>query len=209
MITLDNIDLPLIAILRGVKPEEALEHAKALYEEGFRLIEVPTNSPEWKKSVTTLQEHFNGKAIIGAGTVLTSENYDDLRKTNGKLMVTPNFNDKLTRLGVSNKMVTCIGALTPTEVIGASQAGADIVKIFPAGNMGSGYCKSIMAIAPQPQKYYCVGGIDSKNLGKYLKIGFSGAGLGSDLYKPGQSVKVTRSNAKRYSRAYKTYNNEN
>ncbi len=209
MITLDNISLPLIAILRGVKPEEVLEHSQALFEEGFRLIEVPTNSPDWKMSVIILQEHFDGDAIIGAGTILTDENYGDLRETNAKLMVTPNYNIKLARLGKSHEMITCIGALTPTEVIGASQTGADIVKIFPAGNMGLDYCKSIMAIAPKPQKYYCVGGIDSNNLKDYLKIGFSGAGLGSDLYKPGQSIETTRNNAKRYSQAFKNYSNEN
>lgn len=209
MISLDNIKLPLIAILRGIKPEEVLEHAKALFTIGFRFIEIPTNSPEWLKSVDILQKHFNGKVFIGAGTVITQQQLFELIALDAKLMVSPNFNVDILTESIAHDMISCVGALSPTEVITASQAGATIVKVFPAGGMGLNYCKAIMAVAPKKQLYYCVGGITPENLSDYLKLGFHGAGLGGDLYKPNQSVKQTSEKALQFYNAYLNYRDEN
>ncbi len=205
--------LPLIAIMRGIRPEEVLEHAEVLYEEGFRYIEVPANSPQWHKSVTTLSDHFGKKAIIGAGTILTLEDYNLLRKTGARLMVSPNINEELIKKALSDKMEVCAGALTPTEIVRAIQLGVTMIKIFPAGNLGPSYCKSILSILPRHIKYFAVGGITPENVGEYLKAGCHGAGLGSDLYNAGQSSETTRRNAKRYSKLFSrekiTYTNVN
>lgn len=209
MKALHNIQLPLIAILRGIRSEEVLEHAKVLYAEGFEMIEVPTNSPNWRESVALLVEHFGDSALIGAGTVITEDHYSELQQTGGKLLVTPNFNPTIIQRAITDGFTTCIGAFSPTEVIAAAQLGVSVVKVFPAGNAGLSYCKAIMAVAPKQTSYYCVGGINSENLSDYLAIGFSGAGLGSDLYKPGQSVETTRTNAQRYVAAYKKHQDEN
>jgi len=206
---LTKIDFPLVAILRGIYPEEVIEHAKAMYEIGFRLIEVPTNSPNWEKSVQLLVDYFGDKALIGAGTVITEEHYESFKKTGGRLLVTPNFNPTIVRAAIADNITTCIGAFSVTEVVGAAQEGVSIVKIFPAGNAGLEYCKSILTIAPRTSKYYCVGGVNRENLTEFLDVGFHGAGLGSDLYKPGQSVDTTKENAQVYFDIYKNYKNEN
>jgi len=209
MISLDKIELPLIAILRGIKPTEVLDHTKALFEVGFRFIEIPTNSPEWDKSVAILQKHFENTAFIGAGTVITEAHLDTLISLNAKLMVSPNVNLNILAKSIANNMISCVGALSPTEVIAASQGGATVVKVFPAGNMGLNYCKAVMAIAPKNQQYYCVGGINPANLSDYLKLGFHGAGLGGDLYKPNQSVAETTDKATQFYNAYLKYTDEN
>lgn len=211
MMPFNHPKIPLVAILRGIRPDEVIEHSKALYNEGFRCIEVPTNSPDWEKSLTRLTQHFKNEkdVLIGAGTILTQEHYDQFKSAGGRLMVTPNFNPALAQQGVNDGMITCIGALTPSEIIAAAQIGADIVKIFPAGNMGIGYCKSVLTIAPKHCEYYCVGGVTSENLAEFLSIGFTGAGLGSDLYRPGQSVQTTTENAQKFVNAYNTFKHEN
>jgi len=209
MISLDKIELPLIAILRGIKPIEVLHHAKALFEVGFRFIEIPTNSPDWDKSVDILQKYFDNTAFIGAGTVITEAHLDTLISLDAKLMVSPNVNLNILAKSVAHDMVSCVGALSPTEIIAASQGGATVVKVFPAGTMGLRYCKAIMAIAPKNQQYYCVGGINPENLSDYLKLGFHGAGLGGDLYKPNQSVAATKDKATQFYNAYINYKNEN
>lgn len=206
MKSLHNINLPLIAILRGITPEEVLEHAQALIEEGFAVIEVPANSPNWQQSVSLLQKTIGDKAIIGAGTITQQALYGDLVQTNAKLLVTPNLDRELVTKAVSDNMLTCIGALTPSEILEAVNLGVDIVKVFPAGNMGVSYCKAILSILPESHPYYCVGGITPDNLADYLSLGFTGAGLGGDLYRAGQSVEQTRSNAALYVKAYQQFN---
>lgn len=194
--------LPLVAILRGITPSEVLEHANTLLEAGFEMIEVPTNSPDWRESVQLLQQHYGSRAHIGAGTVIDNEKLDALIASGAPLMVTPNTDPLLIRRAKAAGLMTCIGAMTPSEVFAALAAGADIVKIFPASVLGVGYIRALVSVLPQGTSLYAVGGITPENLADYLAAGCSGAGLGSDLYRAGQTPDDTRHQARRFAAAY-------
>lgn len=194
--------LPLVAILRGITPSEVLEHANTLFEAGFEMIEVPTNSPDWRESVQLLQQHYGSRAHIGAGTVIDNEKLDALIASGAPLMVTPNTDPLLIRRAKAAGLMTCIGAMTPSEVFAALAAGADIVKIFPASVLGVGYIRALVSVLPQGTSLYAVGGITPENLADYLAAGCSGAGLGSDLYRAGQTPDDTRHQARRFAAAY-------
>ena len=194
--------LPLVAILRGITPPEVLEHAAALLEAGFDMIEVPTNSPDWRQSVQLLQQHYGGRAQIGAGTVVDDEKLDALIASGASLMVTPNTDPGLIRRAKAAGLMTCIGAMTPSEMFAALAAGADTVKVFPASVLGVSYIGALASVLPKGTSLYAVGGITPENLADYLAAGCSGAGLGSDLYRAGQTPDVTRHQARRFAAAY-------
>lgn len=187
-----TIKKPLVAILRGIKPEEVIDHSLILVEAGFELIEIPTNSPNWDKSVTLLQNYWQDKIIVGAGTVITKEHVEQLAKSNAKLMVSPNTDVTLIRLAKQFGLITCIGAFTPGEMIAAQLAGADIIKVFPVNMLGSAYVKSIRSVLNKSQQIYAVGGVNPQNLSEYYHAGCQGFGLGSDLYKAGQTLEQTK-----------------
>ena len=186
---------PLIAILRGITPDEIEMHVDALIAAGITLIEIPTNSPDWLRSVERAQKHAHGRAMIGAGTVLNAANVDALAATGAKLMVTPNTDPPLIRHAVSAGLTVAAGFLTPSEAFAALAAGAQILKLFPAANMGTAYVRALKAVLPASAPLFAVGGITPANLADYLTAGCAGAGLGSDLYKPGQTPAVTRTRA--------------
>lgn len=194
--------LPLVAILRGITPEEVLEHARNLLAAGFEMIEVPTNSPRWLESVELLQQHYGSQAHIGAGTVIDDEKLDQLIASGAPLMVTPNTNPALIRRAKAAGLITCIGAMTPSEAFAALQAGADIVKVFPAAIMGADYVRALVSVLPKTTQLYAVGGITPDNLAEYLAAGYQGAGLGSDLYRAGQTADVTLHQAQRFAAAW-------
>lgn len=194
--------LPLVAILRGITPEEVLEHANGLLAAGFEMIEVPTNSPRWQESVRLLQQQFGNQAQIGAGTVIDDDKLDALIASGAPLMVTPNTNPALIRRAKEAGLTTCIGAMTPSEMFAALEAGADIVKVFPASIMGVGYVRALVSVLPKTTQLYAVGGITPDNLAEYLAAGYQGAGLGSDLYRAGQTADETLLKAQRFAAAY-------
>lgn len=194
--------LPLVAILRGITPEEVLEHANGLLAAGFEMIEVPTNSPRWQESVRLLQQQFGNQAQIGAGTVIDDDKLDALIASGAPLMVTPNTNPALIRRAKEAGLITCIGAMTPSEMFAALEAGADIVKVFPASIMGVGYVRALVSVLPKTTQLYAVGGITPDNLAEYLAAGYQGAGLGSDLYRAGQTADETLLKAQRFAAAY-------
>lgn len=200
---------PLIAILRGIQPHEVLEHAKVLYNAGFRMIEVPANSPAWNDSVQILQDHFQDTILIGAGTILKEEEVNLLQKTGAKMMVTPNVNPSIIQMGTNCGLESFIGAITPTEILLAQQSGAKNIKIFPAGTMGIEYCKAVLSISYKNTPFYAVGGITVANLSEYLSHGFVGAGIGSELYKSGQSPEITAKKALLFIQAYYNFKTEN
>jgi 2-dehydro-3-deoxyphosphogalactonate aldolase len=195
--------LPLVAILRGITPEEVLEHASGLLAAGFEMIEVPTNSPRWQESVALLQRHYGSKAHIGAGTVIDEDKLDALIASGAPLMVTPNTNPALIRRAKAAGLTTCVGAMTPSEVFAALEAGADIVKVFPAAIMGVGYVRALVSVLPKTTQLYAVGGITPDNLAEYLAAGYHGAGLGSDLYRAGQTAEETLQKAQRFAAAWR------
>ncbi len=196
--------LPLVAILRGITPDEVLAHASCLLEAGFEMIEVPANSPRWQESVRLLQQHYGAKAHIGAGTVIDDDKLDALIASGAPLMVTPNTNPALIRRAKTAGLTTCIGAMTPSEVFAALEAGADIVKIFPAAALGASYVRALASVLPKSTLLYAVGGITPENLAAYLAAGYQGAGLGTDLYRAGQTPDVTFHQARRFADAWRS-----
>ncbi|MCT7306167.1 2-dehydro-3-deoxy-6-phosphogalactonate aldolase [Ralstonia wenshanensis] len=195
--------LPLIAILRGIRPDEVLAHTQALVDAGFDAIEIPLNSPDWAQSVQLAARAFGDRALIGAGTVLRPEDVDLMVAAGGKLVVTPNTHTPVIRAAVHAGLVTCIGCMTATEAFAALDAGAQALKIFPAGNLGTGYVRALKAVLPADVPVFAVGGITPENLADYLAAGCIGAGLGSDLYRPGQPVERTDERARAFVAAYR------
>lgn len=194
--------LPLVAILRGITPPEAAAHARALIDAGFDAIEVPTNSPGWAQSVATLVQ-LAPQALVGAGTVLSRAHLDALVAAGGRLAVSPHTDVALVADSVARGLLALPGALTPSEVLAAAHAGATAVKIFPASSLGPGHVKALRAVLPATLPLLAVGGVNPQNLADYLKAGCTGAGLGSELYRPGQTPATTAQNAAAFVRAYR------
>ncbi|MFT4255791.1 MAG: 2-dehydro-3-deoxy-6-phosphogalactonate aldolase [Pseudoxanthomonas sp.] len=195
--------LPLVAILRGIRPDEALAHVDALVEAGIEYIEVPTNSPEWQRSVALAASHAGKVALIGAGTVLSSEHVDALVIAGGRLMVTPNTDPQTIRYAAGKGLVCMAGFATPSEGFAALAAGAQALKLFPASIFGPGYVKALKAVIPKQVPLFAVGGVTPANLAEFIAAGCIGAGLGTDLYRPGQSVAQTRNRAAAFVEAFK------
>lgn len=195
--------LPLIAILRGITPDEVEAHVDELIAAGITLIEIPTNSPDWLRGVERAHVHAKGRAIIGAGTVLDTAAVDALAATGAKLMVTPNTDPLLIRHAVVAGLTVAAGFMTPSEAFAALNAGAQILKLFPASNLGAGYVRAIKAVLPSEVLLFAVGGVTPDNLADFLSAGCHGAGLGSDLYKPGQIPTTTRSRAEAFVQSFR------
>ncbi|NMP29595.1 2-dehydro-3-deoxy-6-phosphogalactonate aldolase [Rahnella sp. SAP-1] len=195
--------LPLIAILRGITPTEVHAHVAALVEAGFEAIEIPLNSPQWEVSIPEMVKAFGNKALIGAGTVLKPEQVDQLAAMGCQLIVTPNVNPEVIRRAVKYGMTVCPGCITANEALEALVAGAQAFKIFPSSTFGTEYITALKAGLPRDVPVFAVGGITTENLAKWIHIGCTGAGLGSDLYRAGQSVEHTAQQAAAFVKAYR------
>jgi 2-dehydro-3-deoxyphosphogalactonate aldolase len=196
--------LPLIAILRGITPEDVVEHVEALLQEGFDAIEIPLNSPDWEKSIPLAVRQAGDRALVGAGTVLSVDLASRVADLGGTLMVTPNTDPEVIRRARSRGLYTAIGFMTPSEAFAALAAGAQSLKLFPSSNLGPSYIKAIRAVLPPDVPLLAVGGVTPDNLGQFLDAGCIGAGLGGDLYKPGQPVSRTREQAAAFVKAYRS-----
>ncbi|MFT4179616.1 MAG: 2-dehydro-3-deoxy-6-phosphogalactonate aldolase [Thermomonas sp.] len=193
--------LPLIAILRGITPAEVPAHVGALVEEGYDAIEIPTNSPDWARSVRSAVDAFGERAMIGAGTVLTNADADALVDAGGRLMVTPNTCQPVIRHAVKRGLQVAAGFATASEAFEALDAGAQILKLFPAALYGPDMVRSLRSVLP-PAPIFAVGGVTPEAIASYLSAGCVGAGIGGELYKPGQPVERTREHARRFRQAY-------
>jgi 2-dehydro-3-deoxyphosphogalactonate aldolase len=193
--------LPLIAILRGITPADVPAHVGALVEEGYDAIEIPTNSPDWARSVRIAAEAFGERAWIGAGTVLTTADADALRAAGGRLMVTPNTRPPVIRHAVERGLQVAAGVATASEAFDALDAGAQMLKLFPASVYGPAMVRALRSVLP-PVPLFAVGGVTPDTLSGYLSAGCQGAGIGGELYKPGQPVERTREHARRFRQAY-------
>ena len=181
-------DLPLIAILRGTTPEDCEAVTEALFAAGFRMVEVPLNSPQALRSIERIAHQFGDGMLVGAGTVLTPDQVRQVNDNGGRLIVAPNTNLTVIQASVEAGMITIPGAATPTEAFAGIHAGASAVKVFPAEAIGPQVLASWRAVIPDTVPLLPVGGIDSHNMADYWQAGAAGFGLGSALYKPGKSL---------------------
>ncbi|GAB2889968.1 2-dehydro-3-deoxy-6-phosphogalactonate aldolase [Neomicrococcus lactis] len=186
----------LIAILRGITPEESEPIGEALYGAGFRSIEVPLNSPEPFDSIRRMRNFLPADCAVGAGTVLTLDDVVRSQQAGSDIIVSPNANTDVIRATVAAGMRSYPGVATATEAFSAIEAGATSLKIFPSDVVGVAGMKAWLAVIPANVEILPVGGIDSANLGTWASAGASGAGIGSTLYKPGRSVKDVTERAK-------------
>lgn len=193
-------NLPLIAILRGLTPEEAPAICEALAAAGFGLIEVPLNSPQPLDSIAQLAS-AHPQALVGAGTVLTVAQVRDVHAAGGQLIVSPNFDAAVVREAVALGMVCLPGIATPTEAFGALQAGAHGLKLFPAEAASPAVLKAMLAVLPAGTLMVPVGGITPQNMAPWLAAGAHGFGLGSALYRPGKSAAAVRADATAFAAA--------
>lgn len=176
---------PLVAILRGVTPEEVESIGEALVEAGFRLIEVPLNSPSPLDSIARLAARLKGRAMVGAGTVLSVEQVAQVQDAGGQIVVSPNTNADVIEATAAAGLVSLPGFATPSEAFAALDAGATALKLFPAEASSPLALKAARAVLPKDLAVLPVGGIEIDNMRPWLAAGASGFGLGSSLYKPG------------------------
>ena len=186
--------VPLVAILRGIKPAEALAVGQALLSTGWTLIEVPLNSPQPLDSIAALASAFP-QALIGAGTVLSVDDVHDVHAAGGQLIVSPNFNPAVVREAVRLGLVCLPGVMTASEAFAALEAGATGLKIFPAEMITPPVVKALRAVLPPGTVVMPVGGITPNNMRPYLAAGADGFGIGSALYKPGMPAAEVAENA--------------
>jgi 2-dehydro-3-deoxyphosphogalactonate aldolase len=191
-------ECPLVAIIRGVRPDEAQSIGRAIFDAGIRIIEVPLNSPEPLESIRILAQSLERQALVGAGTVLTAEDVQRVRGAGGELIVSPNTNRDVIAATVAAGMASCPGYFTPSEAFVALEAGADALKLFPAEGASPSVVKAQRAVLPKDVPLLVVGGIAPDNMGPWHQAGANGFGLGSGLYKPGQSPEETAARAKAY-----------
>jgi 2-dehydro-3-deoxyphosphogalactonate aldolase len=187
----------LIAILRGVRPEECEAIASALEAAGFAIVEVPMNSPDPLASIARLAQHFAGRLLIGAGTVMDTAQVDAIADAGGKLVVTPHAAGDVVRAAKSRKMFALSGFFTPTEAFAMLAAGADALKLFPAEAASPAVLRAVRAVLPAETAVLPVGGIDAGNMAGWLAAGAGGFGIGSSIYKPGDSADVVAAKAAR------------
>ena len=195
--------LPLVAILRGVKPEEVEAIADALYAGGFRVIEVPLNSPNALDSIARLARRMPADAVIGAGTVLSVQAVADVAAAGGKVIVMPHADVEVIRAAKARGLYCVPGAATPTEAFAAVHAGADAVKLFPAELITPTIVKAMRAVLPKDLRLLPVGGITPDNMTPYVKAGAAGFGLGSALYSPGLSAADVGQRARAFVQAWR------
>lgn len=193
---------PLIAILRGVTTPEAADMCAAILDAGIDRIEVPLNSPDPFNSIKAMVDAHGDRALIGAGTVLSTDDVGRVAQAGGKLIVSPNCDQRVIVAAKTAGMQSWPGVLTPTECFEALKAGADGLKIFPASILGPDGIKAIRAILPKGTQVYAVGGAGPDNFKQWIDASADGFGIGSAIYKPGDSVATVAGKAKAIVDAY-------
>ncbi len=188
---------PLVAILRGVKPDEVEAIADALETAGIAIIEVPLNSPDPLDSIARLAKNFGARLLIGAGTVMSPEQVAQIADVGGRLIVTPHADVAVTRAAKQHGMLAVPGFFTPTEAFALLAAGADALKLFPAEGARPEVLRAIRAVLPPETLVLPVGGVDAANIAAWRIAGAAGYGIGSAVYKPGDTAAVVADKAKR------------
>ena len=194
--------LPLVAILRGITPDESVAHVGELVDEGYDAIEIPLNSPEWRDGIARAVQAHGSRAWIGGGTVLRNEQVDVLHAIGARFIVTPNTNPALIRHAAQAGMQVVAGFATASEAFAALDAGAQMLKLFPAATYGPGHVRALRAVLPKGTPLYVVGGVTPGSLHEWLASGADGAGIGGELYRPGQAPATTRLHARAFRQAF-------
>ena len=193
---------PLIAILRGIQPFEAVSIAGIILEAGIDKIEVPLNSPSPFDSIRAIAKKYGNQALIGAGTVLTVAQVKQVRAAGGQLVVSPNCDPNVIRATIAEGMQSWPGVFTPSEALTALKAGATGLKLFPGDMAGPNGLKAMRAILPIGTKVYAVGGTAPDNFSKWVKASANGFGLGTAIYKPGDTAEIVTIKAGAIVKAY-------
>ena len=196
---------PLIAILRGLAPDQAIPVAEVLVEAGFRFIEVPLNSPEPLKSISAIAQKFGDKVVAGAGTVLSADDVTDVVETGGQLIVAPNMDSRVGNRARELGASWCPGVATPTEAFAALELGAVMLKLFPAELIPPKGVKAMRAVLPADVSIAMVGGITPETMHDYLDAGANSFGLGSALFKPEYEIDEIRQRATSFITAFNKY----
>lgn len=180
--------MPVVAILRGVRPEEAADIGEAVYSAGIGIIEVPLNSPQPLVSIERLSSAMGDRCVCGAGTVLTEEDVDGVANAGGEIAVTPNTNPSVIQRCIARGLTPMPGWATATDAFAAYHAGARYLKLFPAATYGVGHVKALSAVLPQDIKLLAVGGVGASNADQWLQAGIDGFGIGTEIYVPGRAA---------------------
>lgn len=197
------VDNPLIAILRGLTPDKAIAVADVLVDSGFRIIEVPLNSPDAFVSIELIAKKYGDHAVIGAGTVLNTENVAAVVDAGGQIIVAPNMNPLVGQRAIELGAKWCPGVFTPTEAFAALNLGASVLKFFPAELVPPKAIAAMRAVLPKNAIVAAVGGIAPDTMSDYLKAGANSFGLGSALYKPGYDMAELGQRARAFVQSYR------
>ncbi len=196
-------ECPIIAILRGITPDEIIAVGDALISAGIRIIEIPLNSPDPFESIRRLSVSVSDRALVGAGTVLSIGDVTDVRRAGGQLVVSPNTDPSVIAATLDASMVSIPGYFTPSEAFTAIRAGAHAIKLFPAEATTPSVLKAQRAVLPKHVPVLIVGGVTADDAGEWLNAGADGFGLGGALYRPGHSAAEVKQNAAEFVGALK------
>lgn len=194
--------LPLVAILRGLRPEEAVATGRAIVEAGFRVLEVPLNSPQPFDSIALLADALGKDVLVGAGTVMTPAHVEAVANAGGRLIVMPHADTTVIRAAKAAGLLCVPGVATPTEAFAALAAGADGLKLFPAEQSSPAVLKAWRAVLPRKVPVFPVGGIAPDNMAPWVAAGAAGFGIGSALYAPGRTLDDTAQRARAFAQAW-------
>jgi 2-dehydro-3-deoxyphosphogalactonate aldolase len=196
--------LPLVAIVRGIRPDESVEIGEALYEAGFQIVEVPLNSPSPFSSIGQLARALGSRMIVGAGTVLNIEAVQGVADSGGQIVISPNANSAVIKKSVELGLISFPAFFTPTEAFSAIEAGCHALKLFPAELAGPQGLKAMKAVLPKDMPVFPVGGIEPGNMLPYLTAGAAGFGIGSSVFKPGDTAETVFGKARAFVHAWET-----
>ena len=193
--------MPLIAILRGVKPNEAVAIAEAVLESGIRVIEIPLNSPDPLQSIRHVADRLAGRAVVGAGTVLSEADVDRVAEAGGRIIVSPNMDGQVIRKTKACGLISAPGIMTPSEAFAALAAGADVLKIFPGELFTLPVIQAMAAVLPKTSVLVLVGGVTPDMIGAFRGSPVAGFGVGSSIYKPGMTAADVKVSSARFAEA--------
>ncbi len=194
--------MPLVAILRGLEPDQASSVGLALYAAGFRTLEVPLNRPGALDCIATLVRTLPDDVLVGGGTMLTVADVDAVHAASGRLMVSPNCNGPVIAHAAARGMLCAPGVATPSEAFAALEAGAHALKLFPSEMVGHGGLKALKSVLPAGTDFWPVGGITPESMAAWVAAGATGFGIGSQLYAPGTAAEVVEQRARAYVAAW-------